>query len=174
MNAKADRSVAVKKGRAAEKIVDFDAEQLAAPFLLRCGALLIDYILVLFVPVVCMLLGRYFGYDGARLINSEINNTGWLIAILLGVTNMIILPLFGGQSLGKMLTGLRIVATDGHSVSFGTILIRHTFGYLITLLTGGLGFLLSVVNKKGRTLHDYLSGTMVIYGSRRILKKDSA
>lgn len=170
MNAKAERSIPVKRAGTSEKIVDFSPEQLAAPFLLRCGALMIDYILIISVPVICMLASRYVGNDGAKLLNSELNNTGWLIAILLGLTNFIILPVFSGQSLGKMLTGLRIVALDGRSISFGTILIRHTFGYLFTVLTAGLGFLLSVVNKKGRTLHDYIAGTVVVYGNKRILK----
>lgn len=150
--------------------MDFTPESLTAPFFLRCGALMIDYILVIAIPVICMLISRYSGNDGAKLLTSEINNAGWLIAILLGITNLVIFPMFSGQSLGKMLTGLRIVKTDGRSVPFGTILFRHTFGYLLTLLTGGLGFLFSVFNRKGRALHDYLSGTVVIYGNKRILK----
>jgi uncharacterized RDD family membrane protein YckC len=170
MNAKAERPIPVKRAFNAEKVVDFSPEQLAAPFLLRCGALIIDYILIIAVPVVCMLISRYTGNDGAKLLNSELNNTGWLIAILFALTNLIILPLFSGQSLGKMLTGLRIVTVEGRSVSFGTILVRHTFGYLFTVLTAGLGFLLSVVNKRGRALHDYIAGTVVVYGNRRILK----
>jgi uncharacterized RDD family membrane protein YckC len=153
-----------------EKIVDFSPEELAAPFFLRCGALMIDYIMVITVPVVCMLISRYSGNDGVKLINSELNNTGWLIAILIGISNLVIFPLFSGQSVGKMLTGLRVITIDGRAASFGTILFRHTFGYLLTLLTGGLGFLLSVLNKRGRALHDYLAGTVVIYGKKKILK----
>jgi uncharacterized RDD family membrane protein YckC len=170
MNARAERSIPVSKARNTEKIVDFTPEDLAAPFFLRCGALIIDYILVISIPVVCMLISRYSGNDGAKLLNSEINNTGWLIAILVGISNIVIFPMFSGQSLGKMLTGLRIVKVDGRSVPFGTILFRHTFGYLLTLLTGGLGFLFSVLNRRGRALHDYLAGTVVIYGNKRILK----
>jgi uncharacterized RDD family membrane protein YckC len=170
MEARAERSVPVTKARSAEKIVDFSPEELAAPFFLRCGALMIDYILVLSIPVVCMLVSRYIGNDGAKLLTSELNNTGWLIAILVGITNLVIFPMFSGQSVGKMLTGLRIVTTDGRGVPFGTILFRHTFGYLLTLLTGGLGFLLSVVNKRGRALHDYMAGTVVIYGTKKIVK----
>ena len=170
MSARAERSVPVAKARNVEKIVDFSPEELAAPFFLRCGALMIDYILVITIPVVCMLISRYSGNDGVKLINSELNNTGWLIAILIGISNLVIFPLFSGQSVGKMLTGLRVVTKDGRAASFGTILFRHTFGYLLTLLTGGLGFLLSVLNKRGRALHDYLAGTVVIYGKKKILK----
>jgi uncharacterized RDD family membrane protein YckC len=69
-----------------------------------------------------------------------------------------------------MITGLRIVKIDGQAVPFGTILFRHTFGYLLTVLTAGLGFMFSVLNPKGRSLHDFISGTVVIYGNKRILK----
>jgi uncharacterized RDD family membrane protein YckC len=31
----------------------------------------------------------------------------------------------------------------------------------------GLGFLMSVFSRKGRALHDYLSGTLVIYAQKR-------
>jgi uncharacterized RDD family membrane protein YckC len=43
----------------------------------------------------------------------------------------------------------------------------------LTLLTLGLGFIFSAFNRKGRALHDYLAGTVVIFGRRRVLKKES-
>ena len=142
----------------------FDAEKLKAPFLLRCGALTIDYIVVLLVPVVSLLLGRFLQYDGAKLLNSEINNTGWLIAFLVCLTNFIIFPMFSGQTIGKMITGLRLVRTNGTDPGFGTILLRHLIGYPLTLGSAMLGFLLSVLNKRGMALHDYIAGTVVVYG----------
>ncbi len=148
-------------------IVDFDAERLKAPFLLRCGAFLIDYILFIGIPVIGLLIARFSGEDGAKLLNSEINSTGWLIALLVGLTNFVIFPMFSGQSIGKMLTGLRVVNMHGDYPSFSKLLIRHSIGYFLTLLTGGLGFLLSVFNIKGRALHDLLAGTIVIYGQQK-------
>ncbi|CAN5709731.1 hypothetical protein BH20ACI4_BH20ACI4_19980 [soil metagenome] len=148
-------------------VVDFDAERLKAPFLLRCGAFLIDYILLIFIPVIGLLIARYSGDDGAKLLNSEINSTGWLIALLIGLTNFVIFPMFSGQSLGKLLTGLRVVNMQGDFPSFGKLLLRHSIGYFLTLLSGGLGFLFSVFNLKGRALHDLLAGTIVIYGQRK-------
>ena len=147
-------------------IVNFDAEKLKAPFLLRCGAFLIDYILLVSIPVIGLLVARFSGDDGAKLLNSEINSTGWLIAVLLGLTNFVIFPMFSGQSLGKMLTGLRIVKMNGEFPSFSKLLLRHSIGYLLTIFSGGLGFLLSVFNTKGRSLHDFLAGTIVIYGQK--------
>lgn len=168
MNARVENAVPLKRSRAEQIIVNFDAERLKAPFALRCGAILIDYILLISVPVISLLLGRSFNYDGAKLLNSEVSNAGWLIMILLALTNFVIFPMFTGRSLGKMLTGLKIVKTDGNPASLTSLLIRHLVGYPLTVLTFGLGFLLSVFTREGRALHDFLAGTVVVYGRKRI------
>jgi uncharacterized RDD family membrane protein YckC len=160
MSAQAEKAV-LGKGKIEQIVTDFDAESLKAPFLLRCGALLIDYILLVSIPAI-----RFSGYDGAKLLNNPMNNVSWLIMILLALTNFVILPMFSGQSVGKMFTGLRIVNTDGTFAGFTHILRRNVFGYLITLCTGFLGFLFSAFNAKGRALHDIIGGTVVIYGNK--------
>lgn len=152
-------------------IVDFDAEKLKAPFVLRLGAILIDYILLVSIPVISILISRSFGDDGSKLLNSEISNAGWLITILLGITNFIIFPMFSGQTIGKMFTGLRIVRNDGNPVTFVGILLRNVVGYFLSVLTFGLGFLLALFNIKGRALHDFLAGTIVVYGQKRVAKE---
>lgn len=168
MSAKAEQIAPVKTAKPEERVVDFEPEQLKAPFLLRCGALLIDYILFIGVPVISLLLGRLFGTDGNKLLNGQLSNAGWLIAFLVLLTNFVIFPMISGQSIGKMLTGLRVVKADGSNASIAALLIRQLIGYPLTLLTGGLGFMLSVINAKGRALDDFISGTMVIYGQRKI------
>jgi uncharacterized RDD family membrane protein YckC len=170
MSAKVEKAVPVRNARAEEIVVDFDAEKLKAPFLLRCGALLIDYIFIVSIPTITFIIGRMMGQDGAKLLNSELTNAGWLIAVLLGLTNFIIFPTFAGQSIGKMLTGLRVVKADGGIPSYKNLLLRHFVGYPITVLTGGLGFLFSILNNKGRALHDYIAGTEVIYGQRKVIE----
>lgn len=176
MSARVERTIPVRRKKADQIIVNFDVERLKAPFLLRCGAVLIDYILLIFPVVVSFLLARAFNdageKDGANLLNSTLINTGWLIMILLAVTNFVILPLFTGKSLGKMLTGLRIVKADGNPPSLTSLLLRHLAGYPLTVLSFGLGFLLSVFSRKGLALHDLLAGTIVVYGRRKIQNAD--
>lgn len=173
MSARVERRFPAKVFKPEQVVVNFDAERLKAPFLLRCGAILIDYILLVAVPVLSLLLGRYFEYDGAKLLNNEISNTGWLIMVLIALTDFVLLPLIVGQSVGKMLTGLRVVKSDGRQPSLKSLCLRHLIGYPLTILTLGLGFFLSVLSPKGRALHDFIAGTVVIYGQREILKKDS-
>lgn len=148
-------------------IVNFEPERVAAPFFLRCGAALIDYILVLIAPVAMMLLGRYFGNDGARLVGGSLNDTGWLIAVLVGSANFILLPIFSGQSIGKAVAGIKIVGIDGNQAGPTRIVLRQLLGYGLTLGSLGLGFLFSVINRSGRSLHDYLFGTVVIFAQRK-------
>ena len=166
MNSKVGRT-GPERSRNQEIIINFDSSRVSAPFFLRCGAILIDYILFLIVPVSMMLLGRYFGNDGARLVGSGLNDTGWLIAVLVGLGNFILLPIASGRSVGKILTGLKIVAVDGRDARPLRIVLRNILGYLITLGTLGLGFLVSALNISGRSLHDYLFGTVVIYADRK-------
>jgi uncharacterized RDD family membrane protein YckC len=173
MSVRVERTIPAKTLKPKQVVVNFDAERLKAPFLLRCGAILIDYILLVAVPVLSLLLGRYFAYDGAKLLNSEISNTGWLITVLLALTDFVILPLIVGQSVGKILTGLRVVKADGSPATLKSLFLRHLVGYPITVLTIGLGFFLSVFSSKGRALHDFIANTVVIYGRKAVIKKDS-
>ena len=163
-----ERNVPTKSYKTSQVIVNFDAARLKAPFALRCGAVLIDYILLIIIPVASLLLGRFFQYDGTKLLYSEISNYGWLITILLVLTNFFVFPLLTGQSIGKMLTGLKVVKTDGSEPTLGNLVVRHLIGYPLIFLTLGFGFLISALNQKGRALHDLLAGTVVIYGRRTI------
>src|SRR5687767_9108738 len=92
-----------------EIIVGFSPAEVKAPFLLRCGALTIDYIVFIAIPVIGLLVSRLSGNDGAKLLNDGLSSAGWVVAVLVGIVNIVLLPMFAGQSLGKIVTGLRIV-----------------------------------------------------------------
>ena len=115
-----------------EKNAEFSPARLRAPFFLRCGALIIDYILLVATPILWLLLTKYFGDGGP---NATMNSTGWTIAIVIGLANLLILPAMWGKSVGKMFTGQTIVKKDGTRAGIGRILVRNTFGYLLTAVT---------------------------------------
>ena len=171
MSAVPNPTAQIERPGAREILIGFSPEAVKAPFLLRCGALIIDYIIVVAIPVIGLLLSRLSGNDGAKLLNEGLSSAGWLIAVLVGLTNIVLLPMFSGQTLGKIITGLRIVRIDGRAPSIGSIAFRQTGGYLLTLATGGLGFFVSFFSSKGRALHDYLAGTVVIYADRRVVRR---
>jgi len=147
-----------------EKVIEFSPNALRAPFFLRCAALFIDYMVLLAVPVTWLVVSRFLG-DG--LANVGISNTVWLFVLIAWVINFLALPLFRGQTIGKMMAGIAILRRDGTPVRLGRILLRNTIGYLITILTFGLGFFVAALNKSGRSLHDLIAGTVVVYGRRK-------
>ena len=168
-------TVAVKNEPPPEKIkiVGFDAERFRAPFVLRCGALLIDYLLLIAAPAISFLIAASNGQSGLKLLRDQTLTAGWLIAMLIGLTNLVILPVILGRTVGKFLTGLRVVQRDGSAMTFLSAVLRHIVGYPLTLMTGGLGFVLAAFNNKGRALHDLLAGTVVVRANRRIERNKS-
>jgi len=164
MSLTTDRTVQIRPNR--EVVVEFSPTVLRAPFALRCAALFIDYILIVAVPVLGLVIDRLVGGGAGKFSN----NTAWLIAFLLAVSDLFIFPALSGQSLGMMMCRLRIVRTDGGDPSVARVIVRNILGLLLTFLTLGSGFLLAAFTPSGRALHDYLTGTMLIFGSKRILK----
>lgn len=167
MNPTADQRLPVRSARSREVIKYFVPEEVKAPFILRCGALIADYVVVIIVPVFMLFLGRITtGHSGSSLLNGELNNAGWLIAILVALSNFILLPMYSGQTIGKMITGIRIVRLDGGYADPRTIAFRQIAGGLFFIFSAALSFVLSILSGKGRALHDYIAGTVVIFADR--------
>jgi uncharacterized RDD family membrane protein YckC len=145
------------RSRAARK----SGERLRAPFSLRCGALLIDYIALVAIVVFGTLIARMLG-GGARSAGNSAETIGFVIAILVTVFNLGVLPGLTGLTLGKWATGLRIERNDGGDIGIGRALIRHFVGYPLSFLLFGLGFLLPAFTVRGRGLHDIIAGTVVV------------
>ncbi len=147
-----------------EKDIEFSSNAFRVPFFLRCAALFIDYMVVIAVPVGWLVFLKFFS-DGST--NAGLPITVWLFVVLAWVINYLALPLFRGQTIGKLITGIAVIRMDGTPVRLGRLFLRNTFGYLVTILTFGLGFLLAAVNKSGRALHDLIAGTVVVSGRRK-------
>jgi uncharacterized RDD family membrane protein YckC len=132
---------------------------LRAPFALRCGAILIDYIFLVSIIAMTTLMARMAG-SGSRGASTETLGMIALFAALVG--NLGVLPGFTGRTIGKWATGLRIERADGGEIGIGRALIRHLIGYPLSLLPLGLGFMLAAVTTRGRALHDFVTGTVVV------------
>ncbi len=146
-----------------ETIVDFSPEVMKAPFALRVAALSVDYLLFLLLPVLWLVLARFLSDTGTP---DGIGNTVWFVGFLLLIGNSVLLPLVNGQSLGKMIFGMHICKIDGSRADMFSMLKRNVPGYILTLLSGGLGFIWAAINGKGRALHDYIAGTIVVRGRK--------
>jgi uncharacterized RDD family membrane protein YckC len=143
-------------------------ERYRAPFSLRCGALLIDYIILAIIIAFCTLLARPLG-SGTRAAGSGVEAFGIFAALAALLLNLSVVVVWRGQTLGKWATGLRIEPKDGGPLEWWRILVRHFLGYPLSLLTLGIGFLVAVFDAQGRALHDLIAGTIVVrdVGQRR-------
>jgi len=66
-----------------------------------------------------------------------------------------------GQTIGKMLFGVRVIGDDQQRVDIPGAFLR-TAGILLTLVTFGIAYLPALVSRDGRALHDRLARTRVI------------
>jgi uncharacterized RDD family membrane protein YckC len=136
-------------------------QPLRAPFPLRCGALLIDYIALISLVVLGTLVARMLG-GGARAAGNSAETAGVVLAVVMAVLNLAILPGLTGLTLGKWATGLRIERNDGGNIGIGRALLRHFIGYPLSFALFGIGFLIAAVSVHGRGLHDMIAGTIVV------------
>jgi uncharacterized RDD family membrane protein YckC len=68
----------------------------------------------------------------------------------------------GGQTLGKMALGIKVVAADEEApLGFGSSIVR-TAVWVALAVPAGLGFLTAVFNRDHRGLHDRFAGTRVV------------
>lgn len=132
-----------------------------APFSLRCGALLIDYIVLIGIVATCTLIARILG-GGARTAGNSTETLGWFLVVVVGILNFGVLAGLTGLTIGKWATGLRIERANGDQLGIGRAFLRHFVGYPASIVTLGLGFLLAALNKRGRTLEDLIANTVVV------------
>ena len=132
-----------------------------APFALRCGAFLIDYIVLISLVVLGTLFARMLG-GGARTAGTSAETAAILLAALVALVNLVVLPGLTGLTLGKWAAGLRIERLDSGNPGIGRALLRHFIGYPLSFALLGIGFLIAAVTVHGRGLHDMIAGTVVV------------
>jgi uncharacterized RDD family membrane protein YckC len=117
-------------------------------------------------------------YFTLRVLGLTIDDVGLLPPIPLGLFLILLnggyLTTFtaaGGQTIGKMLTGIRVVAVrpaddqGPERISFGVPLgsaAVRAAAYLVSLAPAGLGFAAILFDRDGRALHDRLANTRVV------------
>jgi uncharacterized RDD family membrane protein YckC len=69
----------------------------------------------------------------------------------------------GGQTIGKMLAGIRVTGDDGRGVDITGAVVR-ALGCLATIATLGLLFLPAFFGTERRAVHDRMAGTRVVLG----------
>jgi uncharacterized RDD family membrane protein YckC len=148
-----------------------DANFAVAPIWLRLLAGVIDVVIIVGIDAGVL-------FCTLRVLGLEPQQAALLppapIALFLVLLNGGYLATFtaaGGQTIGKMLAGIRVItqrpADAGEfayyttRVSLGAAVLRAT-AYLASLLPAGLGFAAILFDKDGRALHDRLAETRVV------------
>jgi uncharacterized RDD family membrane protein YckC/S1-C subfamily serine protease len=70
-----------------------------------------------------------------------------------------------GATLGKRMAGLRVLRPDGRTLSLPAALARGA-GKLVSGALLGLGFVIALFDRRRRTLHDRIAGTVVVAASQ--------
>ena len=135
-------------------------EVLPAPGILRrLAAMVYDTFLV--VPLIMAGVGTALG------IKSMLGSAGddilppmvvQAIAILSCIGFFAVFWLKNGQTLGMQAWRIKLVPSAGNSLTFGRTVTRCGSA-LLSAACFGLGYLWCIVDKRGRTWHDMLSGT---------------
>jgi uncharacterized RDD family membrane protein YckC len=113
----------------------------------------VDLVVVYFTLKICRL-----GFDELALLPKAplvaflvLQNLGYFVSFTAA-----------GQTLGKMVTGLRVLADDGeHAPDVGRSALRALV-WLVLALPAGIGLLSALFSRDGRGLHDRFAGTRVV------------
>ena len=117
---------------------------------------IVDAVVVYFTMQLCYLTIDDLGIlpKGPLVAFLLVQNGGYLVAFTAG-----------GQTLGKMVAGIRVVQSDSDaSLDLGRAFLR-TLMWGVLAVPAGLGFLTALFSRDHRGLHDRFAGTRVVRAS---------
>jgi len=87
---------------------------------------------------------------------------GALVDVAAVVAYFTVVPVaWKGSTVGKKFAGLEIVTRDGEPLTYGAAFLRWV-GYMLSIVTLGLGFLMAAFTQESRALEDFVAGTRVV------------
>lgn len=134
----------------------------------RLGAMLIDLFFTIVFPIVA--LAALITRGPRTSVGDQLGQYAFVacLSLLVFATYHVIQIALWGQTLGKALMGIRVVALDGSVPGVGRALVR-VFGYGCSSLLAGWGFLMCALDPKRQALHDHLAETVVIPERLRVV-----
>ena len=128
-----------------------------AGFWLRALALALDFAIFLIVRTSYRALAR--AVPGVPDNDWTYGPLLSLFTLLFAAAYTIVLHALFGQTLGKLLVGVRVLAGDGPP-PFGVSLLRFC-AYFASVASFGVGYLMAALRRDKRALHDLIAGTRV-------------
>jgi uncharacterized RDD family membrane protein YckC len=123
-------------------------EMVYAGFWIRFVAFIIDRIILVGVSIV-------IGLFVSNVFNAL------LLELFLAAVYSVAFWVGQGATPGKMAVGIKVVMANGDPIDFGPALLRY-FGYWVSGLIFGIGYLMIAFSSEKRGLHDNIAGTVVI------------
>jgi uncharacterized RDD family membrane protein YckC len=139
-----------------------------AGFWIRALAAGIDFVVFAVVQATLLLIGR-------RMLGADIDAAtaarplAAFFTLVFAGAYTTVLHCLAGQTIGKMLVGVRVVAGDTGPPPFGAALLRFG-GYFASAATFTLGFVMAGLRADKRALHDLIAGTRV----ERVVEPDGS
>jgi uncharacterized RDD family membrane protein YckC len=130
-----------------------------AGFWIRAAAALIDFAVFALVQLSFRLIGAKIVGPDAESVASFRPLATFFTFVFAGAYTTVLHAL-GGQTIGKMIVGIHVVAGDGGVPRVGTALLRH-LGYFASGAVVTVGFLMAGLRADKRALHDLIAGTRV-------------
>jgi len=132
-----------------------------AGFWIRVAATLIDSLFLVGISFLLFNpLRRLMGYT------EEVYSPIDVIELIVNFLYFVLLTWWTGQTLGKMLVGIRVInaRNDGQRqrLSLGQVFLREVIGKLLSSIPLGLGYFWVGWNDKKRGWHDMIANTLVI------------
>jgi uncharacterized RDD family membrane protein YckC len=144
-------------------------QQPSSFFIRRTTAIIIDIALLVAVHlIIFLLLGSMFfrALSIDPLTSFMVVIPMFLVFLMLSfaLLSMFYFTIFHawlGQTIGKMIIGIKVVSESNKPISAGAAFLRWT-GYFLSLLPLAAGFLWSAVDKDHNAWHDKLARTRVV------------
>jgi len=137
-----------------------------APWYKRLGALVIDMAIVkllvlLIVPgafkIFTILSGQHWSELKGFFTSWDSGIWFWIAPLIY----MVILQGWLSRTIGMFVVKLRVATADGRKIGWLKAVFR-TFGYVLSFLVLGLGFVPILFDKKRQGLHDRLTRTFIV------------
>ena len=118
--------------------------------------LAIDLVVIYFTMQICGVGIEEFAIlpKGPLVVFLVVQNVGYLVAFTAG-----------GQTLGKMAAGIKVIAEDSAGTLDVGCALKRTVMWLVLAIPAGLGLLSALMDHDHRGLHDRFAGTRVVRAS---------
>jgi uncharacterized RDD family membrane protein YckC len=136
---------------------------LYAGFWTRFWAYLLDLIVI--GSINRMIINPVFRALDVSLIEDGILSPMAIATAVVFYLYFVLMTKYFGQTLGKMVFGLKVVELDGKGLTWGTVIFREWIGRFISATIMVL-YVVVAFTKKKQGLHDLFADTTVIYEPR--------